>query len=337
MINTISSYTGTALKKAATDLDIQGNEIGIIQPYHANKDIIKAVEYARLLQRPLLLRGEPGCGKTRLAQAVAYEMYGKDYRNYFFEWFVKSTSKSKDGLYSYDHLAQLRDIQAGIKKPKTEYLAYGEIGKAFRTEQQAILLIDEIDKANIDFPNDLLLELDQNRFDIPELDEPGAERVTIRAKVPPLVFITSNDERELPNAFLRRCIFHYIGLDQKEQKQLWIDIVKSHQQSNIEQYMATQPTNYVLHNPLPDGSIEALVSRFSSLVQNMRDGNADKTPDTSELLDWAKILHYYWATDNNGDEESVIEAALKDENKLEYKEVLLKTLNDYKQFAPDKI
>ncbi len=332
MINIHPPYSGTKLLAAQPDYDEQGNECGMIRPYHANRDLIKAVEYARLLQRPLLLRGEPGCGKTRLAQAVAYELYGADYRKYFFEWYVKSTSKAQEGLYAFDHLAQLRDIEANAPQPKATYLSFGEVGKAFQTDRPAVLLIDEIDKANIDFPNDLLLELDQHRFDIPELDEQGKDRVMIKAKHPPLVFITSNDERELPNAFLRRCIFHYIGLDDEKQRKLWIEIVQSHQQANIDEYKAQHFGSGLLHEPLSAPVIEKLVERFSRLVTNMRDSNADKIPDTSELLDWTKAVHYYWATSPASITVEEQLAGLSGEGPLQHMDVLLKTLNDYKQF-----
>jgi MoxR-like ATPase len=336
MIENNIPYKGDALKEAQPDLDERNRLVGTILPYKASEEIVKAVEYARLLQRPLLLRGEPGCGKTKLAQAVAYELYGPAYRKYFFEWYVKSTSKATEGLYTYDHLARLRDVQAHKEKSKEQYLTYGPIGRAFLSERPPILLIDEIDKANIDFPNDLLLELDQRRFFIPELNERNMPPFEVRALFTPIVFITSNDERELPNAFLRRCIFHYIGLDEEKQKALWIDIVRSHQRNNIEEYKKRGLESLALNSELPEPIIKAVVNRFSRLVKKMRDSNADKPPDTSELLDWTRTIHYYWAqagSDKLGD--SILKV-LEDDNLLIYPEVLLKTLNDYKQYITGK-
>lgn len=308
-------YTGQALQTAQPDYDENGERIAgkVIAPYIPSKELVKAVEYARLLNRPLLLRGEPGCGKTRLAQAVAYELYGPDYRRYYFEWNVKSTEKATDGLYSYDHLARLRDVQdpSGSEKAKDEYLTFGPMGKAFQTDDcPAVLLIDEVDKANIDFPNDLLLELDQKRFTVKELQEGDSGKGEVVAKYAPIVFITSNDERNLPNAFLRRCVFHYITMS----KQLWIDILKARFGQGTDN--------------LSDQDIGTIVNRFEELVTAMKNGRATKVPDTSELLDWTQAIHHYWL---KGKKEEKVD--LEDQLKgLPFEEVLLKTLEDKTQY-----
>jgi MoxR-like ATPase len=314
MNNYLEEYQGKKLQKPRRDYDENGLFTGkTIAPYipDEHNKLIDAVKYARLLNRPLLIRGEPGCGKTRLAQAVAYELYGPRYRKYYFEWFIKSTEKATDGLYTFDHLARLRDVQEKdmSEQSKEKYLTYGPMGKAYLSECPAILLIDEIDKANIDFPNDLLLELDQKRFNVKELDNKE-----IKAKHPPIVFITSNDERELPNAFLRRCVFHYIKMD----KDTWLKIVKAHFPPGKDQ--------------LSEKTLNTIVGRFDELVTKMKNGNATKTPDTSELLDWAHTIHHFWLKGNFLSEED-IQIRLEEKGILDFSEVLLKTLEDRQQFS----
>ncbi|HMQ47259.1 MAG TPA: MoxR family ATPase [Saprospiraceae bacterium] len=290
-----------------------------IAPYYPSDALKNAVEYARILRRPLLLRGEPGCGKTRLAQAVAYELYGKDYRERYFEWHIKSTTKAREGLYTYDHLARLRDVELlrrqsakgdapVLKENVFQYRNFGALGKAFITSEPskpAVLLIDEIDKADIDFPNDLLLELDQKRFYIEETNE------EIIAKEPPLIFITSNDEKELPNAFLRRCVFHYI--DFPDDKQL-LRIAKSNLDIWEEKF----------EKALPVDMMEAIVTRFYQLYQKMKENpNTDKRPSTSEMIDWLKVVYFQYF-------KGTLDATALGAKDLPFPEVVLKSVDDYK-------
>lgn len=331
---TLMPYNGTALSEA-----IQGYQYTIdenqfngvkedkarvvvedIDPYFPSKDLLAAIEYARVLKRPLLLRGDPGCGKTRVAQALAYELYcgreADNYRNHYFEWFIKSTTKSKEGLYHFDHLMRLRDVQAKLKKPLTEYRRFGPLGKAFlasKPNAPAILLIDEIDKADIDFPNDLLLELDEKRFYI---EETGEE---IRAEFPPIVIITSNDEKELPNAFLRRCVFHYIDFPDEE---LLLKIARARINRQNEEFKKV----------FPEGLVEQIVFEFDKLYKAMyANPNTSKLVSTSEFLDWLRVIHYYFLTDKL----LLVGGKIQNESLL-FPEVLLKSLDDFKQFKSKK-
>ena len=184
--------------------------------YIAAEDLLGAVNIAMALEKPLLVKGEPGTGKTMLAEAIA-EALGKE----LIIWNIKSTTKAQDGLYVYDVVQRLYDSQfgnAGVDDI-AKYIKLGKLGEAFLADEQVVLLIDEIDKADLEFPNDLLWELDKMEFYIPETGE------TIKAKHRPIVIITSNAEKELPSAFLRRCIFHYISFPDRAQME---EIVRVH-------------------------------------------------------------------------------------------------------------
>ncbi len=225
--------------------------------YIASQELRDIVNVAVALERPLLIKGEPGTGKTLLAHAIA-EGLGKK----LFVWNIKSTTTAKEGLYVYDTVKRLNDARFGegdVSNIKN-YITLGQLGEAFAAEEQVVLLIDEIDKADIEFPNDLLQELDEMSFYISETRE------TIKAKFRPIVVITSNNEKELPDAFLRRCVFHFIEFPSPE---LMSDIVKVH------------------HPHLQENMLELCLKKFYILrkYQNLR-----KKPSTSELIDWIGVL-----------------------------------------------
>ncbi|KAB7728089.1 AAA family ATPase [Rudanella paleaurantiibacter] len=230
--------------------------------YIATRELSTAVNAAVLLQKPLLIKGEPGTGKTLLAFEVARSL-GKP----LYTWHVKSTTSAQQGLYEYDAVSRLRDSQLadrGLESARindlSNYIRKGKLWEAFESEEQAVLLIDEIDKADIEFPNDLLQELDRMEFYCYELQR------TISARHRPVVIITSNNEKELPDAFLRRCFFHYIRFPDRE---------------TMEQIVA-------VHFPdLP----QALLAKTLSAFYNIRDVKAlKKKPSTSELIDWVRLL-----------------------------------------------
>ncbi|MGC1308133.1 MAG: MoxR family ATPase [Phormidesmis sp.] len=290
-------YTGKRQPEVG-DTDTAGRSL---YPYLPNEDLIEAVNLAIQLGRPLLLKGEPGCGKTRLAYDVAFEL-GLPFE----PWYIKSTSRARDGLYTYDTIGRLRDAQLAsgsmlepkdldrIKDPAT-YVEWGAIGRAFQKEQPTVILIDEIDKADIDFPNDLLLELDESRFVVEETGK------TITAKRKPIVLITSNDEKALPSAFLRRCLFHYVEFPSDERLS---DIVQRF---------------------FPEASprlIQKAIARFSALRQEMNKDKANKKVSTSELIDWFNILRRH-------PEDEVL---AKLEGKLPYPGLLLKSWDDHRRY-----
>ncbi|MFI3253011.1 MAG: MoxR family ATPase [Eubacteriales bacterium] len=225
--------------------------------YVASPDLLEAVNIAMVLQKPLLIKGEPGTGKTVLAEAVAKAL-GKD----LFIWNIKSTTKAQDGLYVYDVVQRLYDSQFGgnTVDDVAKYVKLGKLGESFVHDSQAVLLIDEIDKADLEFPNDLLWELDRMTFHIPET---GA---SISAKHRPVVIITSNAEKELPDAFLRRCVFHYIAFPDRD---LMADIIRVHFPD--------------LNQKLQDQVLDAFY-KIRDLPQ------IKKRPSTSEIIDWISAL-----------------------------------------------
>jgi MoxR-like ATPase len=270
-----------------------------LKPYFPDEKLRKAVNMAIALKRPLLLKGDPGCGKTRLAEAVAYALHGKDYHALYFEWNIKSSSKVSDGIYTFDHIKRLRDAQLDqINKTKVSdnlslYIEKGALAKSFEASKKGkptILLIDEIDKADIDFPNDLLLELDQKRFEIPELKQ------NITAEESPIIFITSNDEKDLPPAFLRRCLFHYVEFPEKDDL---LKIVKA---------------NFADFNK---DILNKALEKFEILRGKMQsNNNAEKRVSTSELIDWIYLIKHFNLTADELDKEGypLYQALLKSKN-----------------------
>ena len=227
------------------------------QDYVATPDLMLAVNAAITLQRPLLIKGEPGTGKTMLAEEVARALDLP-----LLQWHIKSTTKAQQGLYEYDAVSRLRDSQLGDDRVKdiANYIVKGVLWQAFEADTPTVVLIDEIDKADIEFPNDLLRELDRMEFHVYET------RQTVRARHRPLVFITSNNEKELPDAFLRRCFFHYIKFPDRDTMQAIVDV----------------------HFP---GLKKALLAEALEVFFGLREvPGLKKKPSTSELLDWLKLL-----------------------------------------------
>jgi MoxR-like ATPase len=225
--------------------------------YIATDDLMMAVNAAITLERPILIKGEPGTGKTQLAIEVAQALDKP-----LFEWHIKSTTKARQGLYEYDAVARLRDSQLGDDRVHSigNYIVRGKIWEAFAAEEQPVLLIDEIDKADIEFPNDLLQELDRMEFYVYETQQ------LVRAKYRPIIIVTSNNEKELPDAFLRRCFFHYIRFPDKDTMMRIVDV----------------------HFP---GLKRTLLAEALNAFYRMRDmAGLKKKPSTSELLDWIKLL-----------------------------------------------
>lgn len=232
-------------------------EFGSTRDYVASEQLMASVNVAIALQKPLLIKGEPGTGKTMLAEAVAKSL-GKR----LIIWNIKSTTKAQDGLYMYDTIQRLYDGQFGEEGVDdiSRYIKLGKLGEAFESQEQVILLIDEIDKADLEFPNDLLWELDQMEFYIHETKR------TVKAKQRPIVIITSNAEKELPDAFLRRCIFHYIDFPDEA---LMEEIVRTH---------------------YPDVEDNLLKNAMDVFYQIRSLKDIRKKPSTSELIDWVNAL-----------------------------------------------
>lgn len=225
--------------------------------YIASKELQLAVNAAITLERPLLIKGEPGTGKTLLAEELAASL-GTE----LIQWHIKSTTKAQQGLYEYDAVSRLRDSQLGDDRVHdiSNYIVQGKLWQAFTAQKRPVLLIDEIDKADIEFPNDLLLELDRMEFFVYETQQ------RIKAEVRPIVIITSNNEKELPDAFLRRCFFHYINFPKVEEMKAIVDV----------------------HFPkLKASMLEAALNAFFSLREIP---GLKKKPSTSELIDWIKLL-----------------------------------------------
>jgi MoxR-like ATPase len=225
--------------------------------YIATDDLMMAVNAAVVLARPLLIKGEPGTGKTQLAQEIARSLSRP-----LFEWHIKSTSKAQQGLYEYDAVSRLRDSQLGDERVHDirNYILKGRLWEAFESTVQPVLLIDEIDKADIEFPNDLLRELDRMEFYVYETRE------LIRATHRPIIVITSNNEKELPDAFLRRCFFHYIRFPDADTMRAIVDV------------------------HFPNLKRELLSEALKAFFEVRETPGLKKKPSTSELLDWIKLL-----------------------------------------------
>jgi MoxR-like ATPase len=240
------------MKMKEVNKDFRGTD-----EYIVDDDLMLTANIAIAMKRPLLVKGEPGTGKTGLAEAIAKALDKK-----LIVWSIKSTTKAQDGLYHYDAIRHLYDSQLGkdgVDDVKN-YIKLGKIGEAFTSDEQCVLLIDEIDKADLEFPNDLLWELDRMEFYIPDSDE------TIRAKHRPIVIITSNAEKELPDAFLRRCAFHFIEFPDKDMMRR---IVLAH---------------------YPDIEERLLDQVLDAFFYIRQDDDLKKKPSTSELLDWITAL-----------------------------------------------
>jgi MoxR-like ATPase len=316
MSKILTTYNGNQLNEA-------NNALGL-DVYIPSPELIEAVNLALLLHQPLLLMGEPGCGKTRLAEAVAAELHGKNWKDHYFRWDIKSSSKAKDGIYQYDALRRLYDAnsQNADAADIAKYVTYGKFVKALTQPQNSdkpnILLIDEIDKADIDFPNDLLLEIEKGEFFIPESKE------TIVGTSNVLIFVTSNRERELPPAFLRRCLYHYIDFPTSG------DLIE------------------IVSKKFGKKNNDALVAKAIKLFEDIREdmetkfASADKKPATSELLKWFEAINYYkledaaHLTDTQKEFIRTIEDYEKEHfesMKIPFRQVLLKTYESNHLFS----
>lgn len=259
--------------------------------YIAAEDLAVAVNASIQLEKPLLIKGEPGTGKTLLAHEIA-----KSLNKQLITWHVKSTTTAQQGLYEYDAVSRLRDSQLGNDKVDDigNYIKKGKLWQAFESDEQVVLLIDEIDKADIEFPNDLLLELDKMEFFCYETGE------DIKAKHRPIIIITSNNEKELPDAFLRRCFFHYIAFPERDTLEEIVNV----------------------HYPNLD---RQLLDRALNIFYAIRDQrNIKKKPSTSELIDWIKLLLVGKINENE------LNQVIEGEQGIPYKGALLKNEHDKK-------
>jgi MoxR-like ATPase len=276
-------------------------------PYLASPSLVEAVNMAIVLERPLLVEGPPGCGKTRLASAIAHEL-----KLPFHEWFVKSTSKARDGLYVIDMLRRLQDAQMRKSRAQslTPYIRFGPLGRAIQSPRRSVVLVDEIDKADLDFPNDLLREIEERKFTIEELHEEDvspADRAagfqrTFTARSAPVIVVTSNREKELPDAFLRRCLYFYIEFPDPQR---------------LAEIVRINTADLALEDRL----IELAIDRILRLAQI--DG-VKKQPSTSEIIDWVRIL-YHWGIDAEK------MARIEKVTDLPFREVLLKYRQDHQR------
>ena len=262
-------------------------QVSLKEGYVVSRELEEALLVAEVTGRPLLIKGEPGTGKTLLAEHIS-----KTRNLPIYKWHVKSTSLAKDGLYFYDAVSRLNDSRFSEGKDREKvhnienYIRMGPLGLAFESKQKCIVLIDEIDKADLEFPNDLLLELDQMEFVGVETNR------IVKAKERPLTIITSNNERELPDAFLRRCIFHYIEFPSRD---LMEQIIRVH---------------------LPDIDSTLLQTAMKTFYKVRRLEELKKKPSTSELLDWIQILLYQGAKLNPMDKIPFVGALIKNEEDL---------------------
>ncbi|PSM31870.1 MoxR family ATPase [Haliangium sp. UPWRP_2] len=278
----------------ALKLQYTGTVCSPDNPYIPSSALIEAVNLAIFLQRPLLLKGEPGCGKTRVASAVAFEL-----KLPFERWPIKSTSRARDGLYTFDAIRRLQEAQLAATnqispeelRNRSRYLSLGPLGRAYHSEKPTVILIDEIDKADIDFPNDLLNELDEAYFRVEETDQ------TITARHRPIIFVTSNEEKDLPDAFLRRCLFHYLEFPGEA---ALVDILNAH------------------FKELDHTLLQRITQRFLGLREKTR----DKKASTSELLDWVRVLKQH-------PQDELLKLL---EGRLPYRSVLLKSWRDHLEY-----